>query len=280
MRMERICQNLLLAVLLGGLAACESDKDVVGANSPDESSAKPLGVDTTGLLSSQFVGKWMYRDSGATELQKWQVEMKENGLYVTCDLLHRTNGARVDTIKPFACDSGVWSDLGNVSMIYGDLGALLADPTKHGAMLNESRLVMIKWMHPVDPLRPRFDHPEGLLFSPSGDSLVSMGSFGIFQGTGRRLDSTLWRHPGGLIDSLFLAANSVATARVEGISGKTGLWLSDSKSMDLSFTLDKSSDGSFRSARAGGRLGFLGSHLILLAPKNPVGFRKVADAGR
>ncbi|MBK9578763.1 MAG: hypothetical protein IPO40_16955 [Fibrobacteres bacterium] len=282
MRMERFCQNLLLAALVAGLAACESNKDVVGMTSSEGISMKPLGVDTAGLLSSHLVGKWAFSDSGDVGRLKWQVEMQEDGLYVTCDLYHRFYGTRVDTVKSFACDSGTWSDLGKVTLAYDDLVTVLANPARDSAMLNASRLVMVKWKHPVDPLRPRFDHPSGLLFSRSGDSLVNVGSFEIFQGgAGRRLDSTLWCQPGGMIDSLFLGSQRIAKARVQGISGMTGAWVGDSTSLDISFPMDKAPDGSFtRSVRIGGRVGFLGSHLILLDLEDPTRFRKVADEAR
>lgn len=281
MRKGRICQNLLLAVLLGGLAACESNTSAVGATSPEGSSTRPSGVDTSGVLSSQLVGKWLFSDSGDVGRLEWQVEMKEDGLYVTCDLYHRFYETRVDTVKSFACDTGTWSDLGKITLAYGNLVTVLANPARDSAMLNASRLVMVKWKHPVDPLRPRFDHPSGLMFSQSGDSLVNVGSFEMFQGARRRIDSTLWCQPGGMIDSLFLGSQRIAKARVQGISGVTGTWVGDSTSLEISFVMDKALDGSFtRSVNIWGRIGFLGSHLILLDLEDPTRFRKVSDAGR
>lgn len=268
----------VLGVLVVGLVSCESTNDVT---SPDGSSPRAWGVDTTGALSPQLVGTWLLHDSSAAGSGRWQLELKGDGRYASCTGEVRYFGARIDTLRPYRCDTGTWSDLGAVSAVYGDLSPQFANPTKREAMFRASRLVMIKGALKGPPNGIAFDHHGGMVLSPMGDSLTFWGNFGIFQGAGRRLDSTLWCHPGGRIDSLFLAANGIAKARVVGISGMTGEWSSDSsKSLHATFITEKAANGSYsQSVSIGGRVGFLGSNLILMDGEDFAGLRKVASVG-
>ncbi|MBK8800840.1 MAG: hypothetical protein IPN71_02070 [Fibrobacteres bacterium] len=272
----RNLSSLVWLVLVAGLVSCDSKKGEEGVTSSGDLQVGATHLDTTGQLSSQLVGKWRVTDSTATRLQVWSVEMKSDGLYVTCDGEVRYQGARVDTITPFGCDTGAWSDLAAATLVYGDLGALFSVSARYKPVYNTSRLVKLDWKRKNPPNQHRFDHPEGLLFSTSGDSLVYLGRFGMFQGSGRRLDSTLWRHPGGMIDSLFLAANGIARGKVNDVSGKTGEWLCDSERLNVSFITEMSTNGAaIGSVSTGGQVGFLGSYLVLLDLEDLVGLRKV-----
>lgn len=239
----------------------------------------PGGSDVTaagnGTVPAGFLGKWENRFSVPTETEIRTFEFRGDGTYVECygEIRYDSLGAKL--AEGTKCTQGVWSDMGSVKSIHGDMSRSVKGWLDRVPLIENARMLKFDRADVNTSTSGHFMNGDGLVMTRVGDSLIYLGHFAIASGGTGRLDSTFWRTPGGDMDSLFLAADSIATARVSGVSGLPGKWSIDSTGRMTAVFNQPSSSTVIQGIPA-----LQGSNLILTNLADPANFAWVGPAGQ